>query len=64
MDNIAVGDELIYRVREYASSEHVRIAEIDSIKRPHAMWWSFWMARRKARESMTRVVVCVGIDRC
>lgn len=34
MDDIAVGAELIYRVRENASSEHVRIAEIDNIKRP------------------------------
>jgi len=33
MDNIAVGDELIYRVREYASSERVRIAEIDNSKK-------------------------------
>ena len=37
MDDIAVGAELIYRVRENASSEHVRIAEIDNIKRPPTM---------------------------
>lgn len=33
MDDIAVGDELIYRVREYASSERVRVAEIDVRKK-------------------------------
>lgn len=33
MDDIAVGDELIYRVREYAASERVRVAEIDERKK-------------------------------
>lgn len=33
MDDIAVGDELIYRVREYTSSERVRVAEIDMRKK-------------------------------
>ncbi|MEK0264320.1 hypothetical protein [Bifidobacterium mongoliense] len=33
MDDIAVGDELIYRVREYESSERVRVVEIDERKK-------------------------------
>jgi hypothetical protein len=33
MDDVTVDDELIYRVREYASSERVRVVEIDERKK-------------------------------